>query len=49
MPLAEMGDRGRRWMAADFSWEKCASEMIALYKNLVAHSGEQQLAAAHQM
>jgi glycosyltransferase involved in cell wall biosynthesis len=49
MPLAEMGDRGRRWMAADFSWEKCASEMIALYKNLVAHSGEQQLATAHQM
>jgi len=49
MPLAEMGDRGRRWMAADFSWEKCASEMIALYKNLVAQSGEQRLAAAHQM
>jgi glycosyltransferase involved in cell wall biosynthesis len=49
MPLAEMGDRGRRWMAADFSWEKCASEMIALYKNLVAQSGEQQLATAHQM
>jgi glycosyltransferase involved in cell wall biosynthesis len=49
MPVAEMGERGRRWMAAEFSWEKCASEMIALYKNLVAQSGEQQLAAAHQM
>ncbi len=49
MPLAEMGERGRRWMAADFSWEKCASEMIALYKNLVAQNGEQRLAAAHQM
>ena len=49
MPVAEMGERGRRWMAADFSWEKCASEMIALYKNLVAQSGERQLATAHQM
>jgi glycosyltransferase involved in cell wall biosynthesis len=49
MPVAEMGERGRRWMAADFSWEKCASEMIALYKNLVAQSGEQRLATAHQM
>ena len=49
MPVAEMGERGRRWMAADFSWEKCASEMIALYKNLVAQSAERRLAAAHQM
>jgi glycosyltransferase involved in cell wall biosynthesis len=49
MPVAEMGEHGRRWMAADFSWEKCASEMIALYKNLVAQSAEQRLAAAHQM
>ena len=49
MPVGEMGERGRRWMAADFSWEKCASEMIALYKNLVAQHGERQLAAAHQM
>jgi glycosyltransferase involved in cell wall biosynthesis len=37
MPIAEMGARGRRWMAADFSWEKSASEMLALYKNLIAH------------
>lgn len=49
MPIAEMGERGRRWMAADFSWEKCASEMIALYKNLLTHSGDRRLAAAHQM
>lgn len=49
MPIAEMGERGRRWMAADFSWEKCASEMIALYKSLRAQRGERRLAAAHQL
>jgi glycosyltransferase involved in cell wall biosynthesis len=49
MPIAEMGDRGRRWMAADFLWEKCASEMIALYKNLLAQSDDRRLTAAHQM
>jgi glycosyltransferase involved in cell wall biosynthesis len=49
MPIAEMGERGRRWMAADFSWEKCASKMIALYKNLLAQSDERRLTAAHQM
>jgi glycosyltransferase involved in cell wall biosynthesis len=49
MPLAEMGERGRRWMAADFSWDKCASEMIALYKSMLTRSGERRPAAAHQM
>jgi glycosyltransferase involved in cell wall biosynthesis len=49
MPIEEMGERGRRWMAADYSWEKCASEMIALYKNLLAQSDERRLTAAHQM
>jgi glycosyltransferase involved in cell wall biosynthesis len=49
MPVAEMGERGRRWMAADFSWEKCASEMIALYKSMLAQHGDRRLAAAHQM
>ncbi len=49
MPLAEMGERGRRWMAADFSWDKCASEMIALYKSMLTHHGERRLSAAHQV
>jgi glycosyltransferase involved in cell wall biosynthesis len=49
MPIAEMGERGRRWMAADFSWDKCASEMIALYKSMLAQHGDRRLAAAHQM
>jgi glycosyltransferase involved in cell wall biosynthesis len=35
MPVAEMGERGRRWMAASFSWDKCALEMLALYKDLL--------------
>ena len=49
MPLAEMGERGRRWMAAEFSWEKCASEMIALYRNILTQSSARRLSAAHQM
>ncbi|MFZ2060099.1 MAG: glycosyltransferase [Candidatus Binatus sp.] len=46
MPIAEMGERGRRWMAADFSWEKCASEMIALYRNILTQSSDRRLATA---
>ena len=46
MPVAEMGERGRRWMAADFSWEKCASEMMILYRSKVAQSSDRRLAAA---
>jgi len=49
MPIAEMGDRGCRWMASDFSWEKCATEMIALYKNLLTQSSDRRLAAAPQL
>jgi glycosyltransferase involved in cell wall biosynthesis len=49
MPIAEMGERGRRWMAADYSWEKCASDMIALYRSKVAQHGDRRLAAAHQV
>jgi glycosyltransferase involved in cell wall biosynthesis len=49
MPIAEMGERGRRWMAADFSWEKCASEMIALYRSILTQSSDRHLATAHQM
>jgi glycosyltransferase involved in cell wall biosynthesis len=48
MPIAEMGERGRRWMAADYSWEKCASEMIALYRTLLTRSDGRRLSAAHQ-
>jgi len=49
MPVAEMGERGRRWMAADFSWDKCASEMVALYKSMLARNGDRRLAAEEQM
>jgi glycosyltransferase involved in cell wall biosynthesis len=49
MPIAEMGERGRRWMAADFSWEKCASDMIALYRNILTQSSARRVATAHQM
>lgn len=49
MPIAEMGARGRRWMAADFSWDKCASEMVALYKKMLMEHGDRRIAAAHQV
>ncbi len=37
---ADMGKRGREWMARDFSWDKVASQMSAVYKWL-ACSDEQ--------
>ena len=49
MPTAEMGERGRRWMVADFSWKKCTSEMMTLYKNLLSQRTDRRLAAAHQL
>jgi glycosyltransferase involved in cell wall biosynthesis len=49
MPTAEMGERGRRWMATDFSWQKSASEMMTLYKSLLAQRSDRRLAAAHQL
>ena len=49
MPVAEMGERGRRWMAESFSWDKCAREMLALYNDLLARRGARRLAAANQL
>jgi glycosyltransferase involved in cell wall biosynthesis len=33
MPLAEMGRRGRAWMAREFSWQERAAEMMQLYRS----------------
>jgi glycosyltransferase involved in cell wall biosynthesis len=35
MPLAEMGERGRRWMEEEFAWETVAQEMLRLYGKLL--------------
>jgi len=35
MPLADMGQRGRRWMEEEFAWETVAREMLRLYGKLV--------------
>ena len=35
MPLAEMGERGRRWMEEEFSWETVSRAMLELYGKLV--------------
>jgi glycosyltransferase involved in cell wall biosynthesis len=31
MPLQEMGQRGRAWMQAEFSWASVSKDMLALY------------------
>ena len=49
MPIVEMGERGRRWMAAEFSWEKCASEMMTLYKSMIAQQDDRRVAAAYRV
>lgn len=36
MPLAEMGGRGRAWMAREFSWDGRAAEMIRVYQTMTA-------------
>jgi glycosyltransferase involved in cell wall biosynthesis len=37
-PLQEMGDRGRRWMAAEFSWSSVGRRMHELYLSLLRES-----------
>ena len=37
--LKEMGARGQDWMARDFSWDRVASDMLAVYRWL-SHSSE---------
>lgn len=34
-PLQEMGERGRRWMIAEYSWPAIAQQMFALYSSLL--------------
>jgi len=34
MPLNEMGERGRTWMANEFSWESVSNQMLSLYREL---------------
>jgi glycosyltransferase involved in cell wall biosynthesis len=36
MPLAEMGERGRRWMSEQFGWPTIAREMLACYSKAIA-------------
>lgn len=35
MPLAEMGRRGRAWVARDFGWDRVAKDMIAVYERRI--------------
>ncbi len=36
MPLEEMGERGREWMAAEFSWEAAAREVCNTYSVMLS-------------
>jgi glycosyltransferase involved in cell wall biosynthesis len=38
-----MGERGRAWMARDFSWESAAKRMLALYEELIEENRVQAL------
>lgn len=38
MPLAEMGARGRAWVARDFSWERVARDMMAVYERQIGRA-----------
>jgi glycosyltransferase involved in cell wall biosynthesis len=35
MPLAEMGERGRRWMLDEFSWQRVTREMYGAYASML--------------
>ena len=35
MPRAEMGQRGREWMAREFSWDVIAARMVKVYEGLL--------------
>jgi glycosyltransferase involved in cell wall biosynthesis len=35
--LEEMGQRGRRWIASDFSWDRTATKMMRLYERAVGN------------
>jgi hypothetical protein len=35
IPLPEMGERGRRWMLDEFSWQRAAREMHAAYASML--------------
>ena len=32
----EMGRKGAKWMREEFSWEKCAKELVKAYRLLVS-------------
>ena len=34
MPMREMGQRGREWMIAEYSWDRAAAAMAAVYADL---------------
>lgn len=36
MPLSDMGQRGRRWMQDEFSWDRSADQMMSLYRRVLS-------------
>ena len=35
MPLADMGERGRRWMQEHYSWDRVSAQMFQLYRECI--------------
>ena len=40
MPLVEMGQRGRDWMQAEFSWASVSKTMLDLYHDVLTRDSE---------
>ncbi|MGO9058214.1 MAG: glycosyltransferase [Candidatus Binataceae bacterium] len=41
MPLREMGERGKRWVAEHYSGKSAAADMLAFYRSLTRHTQSQ--------
>lgn len=48
LPLEEMGQRARAWMAREYSWQTIAERMVGQYESLIAanRSGQSRIAVA---
>jgi glycosyltransferase involved in cell wall biosynthesis len=49
MPLQEMGQRGRAWMQAEFSWASVSKQMLALYRKCLHRPSQTNDVGRHQV
>jgi hypothetical protein len=46
MPLRKMGDRGRQWMIAEYSWPAIAQQMMDVYSSLALPRAAETIAVS---